>query len=356
MKRLFILFVLVNSIIAAHSQSFTDSVLLKYCKKAFYETALPWGTEMYGGSVIVSETQTGIVKALINFHQHEIDGWSESASIDCYVPALNSPLALFLALLDAGADPEERFYTTGVLLDEQAGVIIRDWGWKHGGLGNIRLSEACQGSKIALLEACEAWFNRSQATAAFHLAHTGIFLGDEDDSLTDYQSYCDRYGDVPWQPLALLGVYDKLKVCQIHMYTSGIANNGTLLMPRLNESDPYVVIYDSMANHKHIEIVRNCMFQNMEGLSRKVKEGIEGVQLFGFSNVSEPNGSERTSLFTGFFDKYTITITVNMHYSNPLIKTIPQKLASCIIKYLSNKRDSSNGEQSGTYKPHRAEK
>ena len=357
MKRILFLFVLVNSIVAAHPQSLADSMLVQYCKKVFYETVLPYEAEMHGGSVIVSETQTGIVKALINFHRHGIDGWSENTDYNCFIPALNSPLALFLALLDADADPIEEFYTTGVLLDERAGVIIRDWNWRYGGVGNITLSQACQRSRVALIEACEKWFVRSQATAAYHLSHTGIYLGDEDESLTDYQSFCYRYEDTPWQPLALLGDNDRLKIIQIHMFTSGLAN-GKLLMPRMEESDPSVVIYDPMANPEHIEIVRNSMLENVEyGLSKIVKTGVEDVQIWGFSNVSEPNGTcEQSSLFTGFIEKYTITVTVDM-FENSLIRIVPQKIASSIINYLTNtKIDMSHETDIGTYKPYRAEK
>ena len=357
MKKFFIVFVLVNSILTAHSQSLTDSALVQYCKKVFYETVLPYEAEMHGGSVIISETQTGIIKALINFHRHGIDGWSENTDFNCFIPALNSPLALFLALLDAGADPKEQFYTTGVLLDERAGVMIRDWNWRYGGVGNITLSQACQRSRVALVEACEKYFFRSMAELAYHLSHTGVFLGDEDESLTDYQSFCYRYEDTPWQPLALLGDNDRLKIIQIHMFTSGLAN-GKLLMPRMEESDSSVVIYDPMANPEHIEIVRNSMLENVEyGLSQKAKASVEDVQVWGFSNVSEPNGSyEQSSLFTGFIEKYTITVTVDM-FDNSLIRIVPQKIASSIIGFLTNRKiDKSKETNIGTYKPHRAEK
>ena len=357
MKRILIVFVLVNSIIIARAQSLFDSELIQYCKKVFYETVLPHEAEMHSGSIIVSETESANVKALINFHRHGIDGWSENTDYNCFIPALNSPLALFLALLDAGADSKEQFYTTGVLLDERAGVLIRDWNWRHGGVGNITLSQSCQRSRVAMIEACEKWFVRSMATAAYHLNHTGIYLGDEDESLTDYQSFCNRYEETPWQPLALLGDNDRLKIIQIHMFTSGLAN-GKLLMPRMEESDSSIVIYNPMANPEHIEIVRNSMLENVEyGLSKKAKTGIEDVKVWGFSNVSEPNGAyEQSSLFTGFIEKYTITVTVDM-LDNSLIRIIPQKIASSIISFLTNRMiDKSQETDIGTYKPYRAEK
>ena len=355
MKRFLTLLVFVNSILSAHTQSLADSTLIQYCRKVFYETVLPYEAEMNDGTVVVSETKTGVVKALVNFRRHGIDSWSEDTRYDSFVPALNSPLALFLALLDAGADPKEEFYTTGVLLDEQAGVLIRDWSYDYGGVGNITLSQSCQRSRVALVKACEKWFDRSQATAAYHLSHTGILLGDEDESISDYQSYCERYGDVPWQPLALLGDNDNISVISIQMFTSGLANGGKLLMPRLYAEEPYSVIYDTMAKPEYVEIVKESMRDNVvSGLSNKAN--VEGVDVFGFSNVSDPNGYEQTALFTGFVDKYTITVTINMLQHDEAISIIPQKIAYSIISYITKPGKYSLNDNKGTYKPHVAEK
>lgn len=359
MKRILIFLALVGCICTVHSQSLADSLLVEYSKKAFYETVLPYEVEANGGSIVVSETKTGVVKALINFNRHGIDGWLENTSTDCFVPALNSPLALFLALLDAGADPQEPFYTTGVLLDERSGILIRDWNWRYGGVGNTSISQACQRSRVSMIEACEQYFCRSMATAAYHLSHTGIDLGDRDTSLTDYQSFCERYEEILWQPLSLLGLNDKVKVLQIHMFTSGLACKGKLLMPRLNESDPSIVIYNPMANPKHISIVRKSMIENVKhGLSKKAKSGVEDVKVYGFSNVGDPDGAYgQTSLFTGFIDEYTITVSVNMLAGNALIRILPQRIAASIIKFLTNRSDNVTYiERPETYSPHRAEK
>ena len=234
---------------------------------------------------------------------------------------------------------------------------MRDWNYRYGGVGNISISRAYERSKVALVEACEQFFARSMATAAFHLSHTGIYLGDEDESLTDYQSYYERYEETTWQPLSLLGVYDKLKVIQIHMFTSGLANNGKLLMPRLDDSAPDSVIYESMANPKHIKEVRESMRENiLYGLSHKAS--VDGVVVYGFSNVSDSNGAyERTSLFTGFENNYTITVVVNMFVGNALIRILPQEIAVSVIKFLTNRLDDNfSCEPFDRYKPHRAEK
>ena len=357
MNRFLLFIVLMSCANMVRSNSLIDSALVNHCRRAFYETVSPYEAETHGGSIIVSETETGNIKALINFNRHGIDGWSENASTDCFVPALNSPLAIYIALLDAGANPNDFFYTNGTLLDERSGIIVRDWNYRYGGVGNISISRAYERSKVALVEACEQFFARSMATAAFHLSHTGIYLGDEDESLTDYQSYYERYEDTTWQPLSLLGVYDKLKVIQIHMFTSGLANEGKLLMPRLEDSAPDSIIYESMANPKYIESVRKSMRENvLYGLSHKAK--VDGVDVCGFSNVSDPNGSyEQTSLFTGFGDKYTITVTVNMFAKNALIRILPQEIAVSIIKFLSNTLDdNSSCKYFERYKLHRAEK
>lgn len=359
MNRFLLFIVPMCCVNMVHSNTLIDSALVNHCRRVFYETVSPYEAETHGGSIIVSETETGNVKALINFNRHGINSWSENTSTDCFVPALNSPLALLLALLDAGADPEEPFYTTGVLLDERSGVLIRDWNWRYGGVGNITLSKACQRSRVSMIEACEQYFCRSMATAAYHLSHTGIDLGDCDTSLKDYQSFCDRYEESLWQPLSLLGMNDKLKVIQIHMFTSGFACKGKLLMPRFNDSDPSVVIYHSMANPKHINIVRKSMIENVEnGLSKKAKSGVEDVKVYGFSNVSDPDGAYgQTSLFTGFIDGYTITVSTNMFAGNALIRILPQRIAASIIKFLTDKQGTTiSGEGLETYKPYRAEK
>lgn len=357
MNRFLLFIVLMSCANMVRSNSLIDSALVNHCRRAFYETVSPYEAETHGGSIIVSETETGNIKALINFNRHGIDGWSENASTDCFVPALNSPLAIYIALLDAGANPNDFFYTNGTLLDERSGIIVRDWNYRYGGVGNISISRAYERSKVALVEACEQFFARSMATAAFHLSHTGIYLGDEDESLTDYQSYYERYEDTTWQPLSLLGVYDKLKVIQIHMFTSGLANEGKLLMPRLEESAPDSIIYESMANPKYIESVRKSMRDNvLYGLSHKAK--VDGVDVCGFSNVSNPNGSyEQTSLFTGFGDKYTITVTINMFAQNALIRILPQEIAASIFDVLLHKsKNNFTRKPPKIYKPHRAEK
>lgn len=357
MKRFLLLIVIVGCVNIVRSQSLIDSALVHHCREAFYNIVLPYEAEVQGGSIVVSETETGNVKALMNFNGHGIEGWSENASTDCLVPALNSPLAIYLALLDAGASPNEYFYSNGTLLDERSGIILRDWNYRYGGVGNITLSRAYERSRVALVEACEQHFSRSMATAAFHMSHTGISLGDNDDSLTDYLSYFERYADIVWQPLSLMGINDKLKVIQVHMYTSGLANNGKLLMPRLCDSDPHIIIYESMAAPQHINLVRQSMRENvLYGLSHKAN--VDGVDVFGFSNVSDVNGAdEQTSLFTGFGDKYTITVIINMFAHNSLIRILPQQIAASIFNAIKCKQKNESGKKANTiYKPHRSEK
>lgn len=322
-----ILFILIG--ISSHAQSLRDSVLQNVTKQIIMDVINPIELEVSFASVVIMETQTGNVKSIINLKRTGW-GWDEDDDEKHFIAAGNTRAALYLALLESGASPSETFYTSGVMTDVKAGCIIKDWNWERGGY-NIYLSKAMDQSDIAIIEACEQHFCRSMGTLAFYLSKTGIDLGDKGPEKT-YEEFLNTYEHTAWNPMGILGYRDKITPLQMTMWMQGIANDGKMIMPRFNESDSIVTIYEQMAQKKNIDSLKSALREAvLYGWSKKADS--EYVPVYGTTNVSIEDGEgQHCSMFSGFIPNYTITVNIVM--SGAKVRRTPIAIAKGIIDWI----------------------
>ena len=156
-----ITFILVIVGLTIQAQSLRDTTMQNMSKKIIMEVVDPIELEVSFASVVVMETESGIVRSNINLTRTGW-GWEEDDDYKHYVAAGNTRAALFLALLESGASPSDYYYTSGVYTDELAGCIIKDSNWSRGGWGNLSLDRGMHRSDIVIIEACQSHFARSK--------------------------------------------------------------------------------------------------------------------------------------------------------------------------------------------------
>lgn len=333
-------FILVLMGLTIQAQSLRDTIMQNMSKKIIMEVVEPIELEVSFASVVVMETESGIVRSNINLTRTGW-GWEEDNDYKHYVAAGNTRAALFLALLESGASPSDYYYTSGVYTDELAGCIIKDSNWSRGGWGNLSLDRGMHRSDIVIIEACQSHFARSMGTLAYYLSKTGIDLGDKGLEST-YEDFCHAYERTPWDPMGILGYRDKITPLQITMWMQGIANNGRMIMPRFNESDSTKTIYEQMAQGCNIDSLKKTMRDEVKyGLLKKAES--EYVPVSGITNVSQENGlGDRCAMFSGFIPGYTITVNIVM--SGPRTRRTPISIAKGVIDWIAQHRLHWGGE------------
>ncbi len=329
-----ILFLLAVISLSANSQSLRDTTMQSIFKQIIMEEVEPVEFYVSFASVVIIETNSGIVRSNINLTRTGL-GWMEDDDYKHYVAAGNTRAVLYLALLESGALPSETFYTPGIFSDPSTGYTIRDWNWKRGGLGNIPLKMAMDRSDVSIIEACDQQFCHQMGDLAFYLNKTGIDLGDKGPEET-YDEFYHANERTVWDPAAILGYRDKITPLQMTMWMQGIANDGKLLQPRFDEKDTIEVIYEQMAQKKNIDSLQMALREAvLYGLSRKVNS--DYVPVFGTTNVSIENAqNDRCGMFSGYMPGYTIS--VNLVMSGPTIRLITTKIARRIVDWVALNR------------------
>ena len=317
-----------------HAQSLQDATLHNVSKNIIMEVVKPIETDVSFASVVVMETESGIVRSNINLTRTS-QGWEQDDDYKHYVAAGNSRAVLFLALLECGASTGESYHTSGVFTDKQAGCTIKDYNRPINGWGDIRLDRAMNCSDIVILKACEAHFARSMGALAYYLGKTGIDLGDKEDERT-YGEFCNDYENTPWDPIGILGYRDRITPLQMTIWMQGIANDGRMMMPRFYESDSTKTIYEQMALRCNIDSLKNAMRAEVEcGTLRNVAS--EHVAVSGITNVSQENNiGYRCTMFCGFIPGYTISVNIVMKGSQT--QSAHVSIARGIIDWIAQHR------------------
>lgn len=333
MKKVVTMF-LVAIGLTVQAQSLRDTTMQNMSKSIVMEVIEPIELDVSFASVVIMETNSGIVKSIVNLKRTGW-GWIEDDDVKHYLAAGNRRAALFLALLESGASPNEMFYTSGIYTDPSTGYTIRDWHWSWGGLGNIPLSIAMDRSDVSIIEACDQHFFHSVGDYAFYMSKTGIDLGNKVPEDT-YEYYSHAYERTVWDPATILGYRDRITPLEMTMWMQGVANDGKMMQPRFYETDSVKIIYEQMAKKENIDSLQMALREAVQyGMSKKVSS--EYVPVYGTTNVSIENGEkDRCSMFSGYIPEYTIT--VNLVMSGSLIRIAPLRIAKKIVDWIALNR------------------
>ena len=319
---------------ANQTPSFRDPALQAVVKKTIMDIVEPIELNVSFVSVVVMETESGIVRSNLNLTRTDW-GWKTDEDCNHYLEAGNRRAALYLALLESGASPNESFFTSGSFIDEKAGCIIKDMNWSRGGWGHITIDRAMNRSDVAIIEACETHFARSVGTLAYYLGKTGIDLGNSSPEKS-HGDFCNTYERTAWDPVEILGYRDKITPMDMTMWMQGIANGGKWLEPRFCESDPQNTILAQTADKRNIDLLKTAMRDEVtDGLLKTVNS--TRVPVYGITNITpEKRLATRCAMFSGFIPGYTITF--NMIHGAHVSRRLTMLIAKGIIDWIAEHR------------------
>ncbi len=331
MKRILFLFVLVNCIIAAHSQSFEDASLEQFVRKALVEGINIYGDDVNLAGVVIMEVTSGNVIANVCIGQFrgkvkEIPNGNNEA-----VPSGISRPVLYLSMMGT-LRPDFVVETgTGIYNDSITGCVIEDLSHKRGGFGTLTLKRALDLSDVGIYKAVEAAFNRNMGEYGHAVKRTGIFFENHDDG-SDACEETDSWSF--WSPCDII-YRSPFSLYQQTAWVNMVANKGKLLM-RFNENDSTTPICE-VKNKAGLDSLASAMFETVEyGTGIKMKS--KYIRVAGIVNVSPPDVINCRGCFAAAFfpyerPRYTIGVFVNKH-DRPAGRIIASKIAGNIIEYM----------------------
>ncbi|MBR5654228.1 MAG: hypothetical protein IKX22_09135 [Prevotella sp.] len=329
---LFLLVLVWCGIVNAQSPMLTDKVMdmESMCQKTVMQAILPVEAEVAFTSVIIIETETGKVLANLNLSRSG-DEWVEDD--DHEVAANHTRLALYLALLESGATPSDRFYSSGLYADE-SGVFVKDRSRSHGGYGNIRLAEAVTRSDVSLIEACAQQFDLSMGKYAYYFSLTGFRLS-KIPKEKKYEDFLTEYEGTAWNPAVVLGYQSKVTPLEMARWIEGVANHGVV------KSDSEVLCSINCGS-QHIDSLQFVLRDNvLYGTAKKVSSN--EIPVSGACLISPENGQGYlTATFLGYTPTYTIV--VNVEGNLPVIRSIPVDVARKVVNWIAKHRLGMNNQ------------
>lgn len=335
-------------------ESLRDSSLENYSIRAVKEAL---GDEISQVGVVVLQTNTGNIKAMFNISQND-KGCSIEYDVVRNIRSGTRRAVLFLALLEAGCKASDIFYAPSIYRDDVLGSIVIDKRWKCEGYNRcLPLYRAMDYSDTSILLATEAMFDCNTGDLGVSLRHAGAFLGDEDQTESDYLIR-ERYKNQRWKGTSILGYHDYVTNLQMAVWLSGVANKGKMLYPRLTARDPYQVIYDSFSSPENLDSLRWALRQSvLDGLSVKANSSL--IPVSGLSNISaDEYTGKHTATFCGYTEarenvpSYTLCVVVRG--GKTVNVDIPCSIAKNIIDWIAgNHLNTSKNRNTTTWKRQR---
>lgn len=283
----------------------------------------------HSGQVIVMETQTGEIKAMVGL-QRNFDGTYISCDIFAYQQAtgLMHPFSYMAAL-------ETRKVRMTDTVDTQSGIyviddiVIKDHNWHRGGYGLIThdLGFVVTSNISAYKAVQNAFPNRPQS---YFDAIDSLRWGKVDKiegiphlkpqtCLTPKDSLWSSYN----YPFTTIGYNQKIAVVQTLASYNAIANNGKMVKPKIYKGETEIVD-DSIASMETIKTIQQAMRNSVvNGLGKPAcSEKVEVAGKTGVIVVSDGDDESEGKMYTiyaaefcGYFpvDKPRYTIIVSMN-------------------------------------------
>ena len=353
MKQLFTLFFLCGTF-STFAQSLANEQLESFAKNVVIEEANQYGEDFQMGSVVVMEQATGNVKCLMNVSRNDNGDWQVDREYSHNVKSGHHRAVLGLAVLEAGVNLSDIFYSTGTYIDPESMIQIHDTNYKHGGYGRIQLWKAIDVSNVCMYEAAEIVFCKDMASFYINMKKTGILFSD-DNPLETEEYIREKFSDHPWDVSGVMALRDWTTPLQMCMWINAIANKGRMVSARLDETDEPNIIYEHIGvADEYIDSLKYALrLAATEGLSQRANSLLTTV--WGITDVSEPTSEGiKYASFVGFIPGYSIVVDIAKR-GNPTGRIIPSRIARKVIDYIAQKMMGKTNEQSiasAYYKPY----
>lgn len=257
--------------------------------------------------VIVMETKTGEVKAMVGLKQTENSTYELHNNFsDSMVTGLMHPISL-LATLEIGEvnindsiDTENGIYVCN-------GDTIRDHNWKRGGYGGITLKEGIiAGSNIATVKTAE----KVNTQTYFDILNR-MSYGKPDciDGIADLQPIRK---DTTSSELFSIGYNQQIAPIQVLTFYNAIANNGKMVEPLLYKGATRI-INPQIANKSNITSIQQCLIETVsKGLGKPAASN--KVQVAGKQGTVHLENGTYIASFCGYFPadnpEYSVIVTI----------------------------------------------
>ncbi len=311
-----------------HSDTYIDSTLQVKVSNILSDKLTELNARF--GQVIVMETETGAVKAMVGL-QKNFDDTYVPCDIFAYQQAsgLTRTFSYMAALETKKVKLTDTVDTkTGIYIVDD-GMILKDHNWHRGGYGMITYDKGfIVTSNIAVYKAVQKAFpNRPQA---YFDALDSLKWGMVDDmeGISNLRPrICLSPKDSLWAsynyPFSTIGYNQKIAAIQILASYNAIANNGKMVKPKIYKGETEIMD-DSIASSETIKAIQKAMRDNVTiGLGKPAnsdKVAVAGKT--GGAAVSDNEDDSEGKMFTtyvaefcGYFPmekpQYSIIVIIN---------------------------------------------
>lgn len=315
------------------------------------------------GCVVVMEVATGDVKAIANLKKNEDGNYYESYNYaigEATDPGSTFKLATMISLLDDGYVNINDMIETGNGKISFGGHTIKDS--KEGGHGTITVKHAFEvSSNVAMIKLVMRHYKNNPDQFISHLQkfhlNEKLNIGIPGEATPLIRKKSDQGWSALSLPMMSIGYESLITPLQIVTLYNAIANNGTMVKPRLvkevrNHNTlikefPVQVLENKICSDKTVSackemmegVVENGTATNLKGSVFKIAGKTGTAQIASNGSYGEAGARTYRASFCGYFPadkpKYTCIVVVNspsngVFYGNvvagPIFKAVADKI------------------------------
>ena len=309
-------------------KTFIDSTIQNTSKEVLFETLNEYDSEK--GFVVVMETNTGKIKAMVNLEKDTDSKYKSSNSIDINVPvepgSLIKTFDLMSLLEDKKADTATVYNAKGGEISYHGKKIIDI----HKGFNNITLGKAfLYSSNTVFVQAIDSAYGQNPIQFTNNFKKFGLnndlqlpFSHTKKGSVVPTPN-SDSWSDIslPWMAF---GYGINLTSFQILTYYNAIANDGVMVKPlflskiesKEGEIKEYskIILKNSICSENTIKIIKDLLSRSMRDNSKNnTFSGQFALTSINYASVTAI--PEYASSVAGYFPsekpKYTVFVYVN---------------------------------------------
>lgn len=260
------------------------------------------------GQVIVMETKTGEVKAMVGLEQTDSLTYELHDNFSCPMESgLMHPISLLVAL-ESGDVNINGSIDTGNGIYVCNGDTIKDHNWKRGGYGGITLKEGIMvGSNIATVKTVE----RVNPQTYFEILNNMSYGKPESiDGIANLQPIRE---DTTSLELFSIGHNQQIAPIQVLTFYNAIANDGVMVSPQIYKSS-VKVINPEIASKENIASIKQSLVETVSsGLGKPAASN--KVEVAGKQGTIRLENGKYVASFCGYFPadnpQYSVIVTIS---------------------------------------------
>ncbi|MBP9579771.1 MAG: penicillin-binding protein [Parabacteroides sp.] len=263
------------------------------------------------GQVIIMETQTGQIKALVGLERIDSAVYQPHQNTTIQQPTgLMQPVSLLVAL-ETGKINLSDTVDVGNGIYKYKEDVIKDHNWHRGGYGEITLEQGIMvGSNIATVKTVEKVFGNNPQSYFDALTKASYGEPKVISGMDDLRPITFDKSNLAY---SAIGYNQFITPIQTLAFYNAIANNGKMVQPQLHK-DSVQIINPQIARTETIKNIQQALIKKFtEGLGKPANS--DKTTVAGETGTICLNDSLYAAECCGYFPtnnpKYTILITIN---------------------------------------------